>query len=241
MMKSLNFGVMAMFCVAFAGAASASTVFIDVTGYNGVGVSGGGEFVSNVNGSMMNLFCVDFAHPEDDSNPYGTGGGYSAYVSTSSSYSNTDDGGLSSSAFEATSNSTINSLDGIQRYVVAAWLTTQYVFPNTGNTVQNDNRAVQDAIWEILDPKSEGYSPDRSGWTDSSLINTYLLAGANFVTNTAAYAAFAPDVRIYTPLPNQNGNSCGQEFVGVVPEPATFAMLGAGLLLLGLIRKRRSA
>lgn len=218
----------------------------------------GGEFFAKVgttvdanyavtNGNMWNLFCVDFMHPFGDTNPTGPGGAFQAYNETIASDPNTYVGALGSSSFIATSNSTINSLGGSARYALAGYLTTLYVLPSTptdGIVTNTNDEAIQDAIWTMLALKGTTVLDQSFITSNTALVNSYLNQAATFY-NSSAYSSFASEVRVFTEvacgatcLPGQGQ---GQEFVGVIPEPSTYLLLGGGLLALGFYRRRRAA
>ncbi len=140
----------------------------------------------------------------------------------------------------------------LDRYVMAAWLTTQYNFSTT-NT--NHDYSIQNAIWELLDVQGKVF-------TDGGSVAQWILNAENWeaAQSPAALSAFENEIRIYTAVYvgantdlNQsdlyNRYSAGpaglcllgdsQEMIGVVPEPGTIAMLGAGLMALGFFGKRR--
>jgi PEP-CTERM motif len=126
------------------------------------------------------------------------------------------------------------------RYAMAAWLITQYSF-NSGNAAAN-NSEIQNAIWTLLNATAAPL-PDSDG------IGTYVMQAESWIVGEMAtnkLTAFENTVVIYSPtavvgVADPARYTVGnQEMIGFTsaPEPATLAMLGAGLLFIGLLGKR---
>lgn len=150
-------------------------------------------------------------------------------------------------------NAGINALTALQRYQMAAWLTTQYgtngMLPNS-----NDAKGIQGAIWRLLNPvDTSATGGDPSSGPDSpnyvnSYSNTWLIAAWNARANLTD--AFYSRFRVITqsPLGTSNPfNGSGtdlrkyQEFITEIPEPGHLALLAICLGGLFWFRRRRAA
>jgi hypothetical protein len=93
------------------------------------------------------------------------------------------------------------------------------------------------AIWDLFDPgtsqlQSSGVI-DPYSTADLTALDQVALANVGDTTDLA-------NVVVYTPVNGQVGGSSPQEFIGVVPEPATLALMAAGLLSCGgIVRRKR--
>lgn len=156
----------------------------------------------------------------------------------------------------ATTKSTLDGLNALQRYEVAAYLMTQYTFFTanpSGNNFHNVQSAdffdggLQAAIWAILDPSAESIVTLNGigGTALATGLDNALTAAATWWNNpTTANRAFlanvmiATDTQVAAATGNAKLNVGIQELMYVVPEPSFYALLAAGLGLLVWRRKR---
>ena len=213
-------------------------------------VDNGGQFNATLTSDptqVLVLYCVDYANDLVN--------GDSVYVSTPNPSVSPDDGlkntryGQTPTADFTYFNAGPGKLTALDRYVLAAWLTQQYVFPIVPGAVTTADDQIQNAIWTLLTVSGTSGFP----FGDAAGDGTYITQAKQWLGAESAsnLAAFESDIRIYTSTnttpytglacPPGSWVSGSQEMIGVVdptPEPATLAMLGAGLLAIGLARKR---
>jgi hypothetical protein len=205
-------------------------------------VDSGGQFMGYLTSNPTNeltMYCVDYLSDVTNLAPVN--------VNTLADLSDTRYGTTPTGSFSNPDPASIG-LTALQRYVLSAWLTTQYQLvanPPAATVTLNDN--IQHAIWDLLDVNGQSF-------TDGGEIGT---AKAWYgAQSSTALAAFESHIVIYTPMGVATDNNLvygsagnryqtagsqqdSQEMMGMVPEPATLAMLGAGLLAIGLYRKHR--
>jgi PEP-CTERM motif len=234
----------------FSSAAFGTTLFL--TGYT-EDVDDGGQFLANLGNPAQSfyVYCIDFQNEETSPATVNISTPNTSTADVGPNYdglANTRYGAVPTSAFTY-ANSGPNALNSAQRYVMAAWLVTQYNFPGSNVTLSDDE--IQNAIWTLLNTTGT-----TSGFPfgDALGTGTFLTQAYSYVTTTptAALLAFESEIQIFTSTnvvkyngPNWSPLSGTQEMITVntasTPEPATLAMMGAGLLTLGMFRKRMKA
>jgi len=156
-------------------------------------------------------------------------------------YNDTRYGQTPASSFSTNTVTVPNAIGTAQdRYEMAAWLILQYSFVSGNGSANNDE--IQNAIWTLMDATGAVYSSNGG-------IGSYITqAEAWFTAETpTALAAFENDVVIYsdTNIASETDptryTGTKQEMIGFVPEPDTLALLGVGLVAIGLFRKRIKA
>ncbi len=117
-------------------------------------------------------------------------------------------------------------------YDEVAYLALQFASNPT-----SDWSAIQTALWQVFD--SNVSSVGSTGQTSSA----YWSSQAS--TNYASVASMASRIQILTPIAGTqtSGHGLPQEYITIsgTPEPATYTLFGAGLLLLSLGTFRRSS
>jgi hypothetical protein len=198
----------------------------------------GGQFTAFLTSNptqQLIIYCVDFQNDEVNVEPVNIS---IPNVAMPSSVVNTRYGTTPTANFSY-ANSGPGAIDAVERYVLAAWLTTQFNF-SSGVTPADDH--IQNAIWTLLDTDGTSGFP----YSDAVGTGTFLTQATtwfNSVNGTPALTQFESQVRVYTSSDTTSTTNGAQEMIGVMstPEPATVAMLGAGLLTIGLFRKRIKA
>lgn len=220
--------------------ASANTLFITGQTEN---VDDGGQFSAYLNSlsNPLSVYCVDFQNYESPDSAVNVSTPLNAADIADTRYGTTPASGFS---FFSSGPGALTALD---RYVEAAWLTTQYNF-TSGVTASDDQ--IQNAIWTLLDTDGTSGFPNR----DALGTGTYLVQADIWQITSAlngTLSAFESDVRIYTSASVAGDNNLGQgtdsrysigsqEMIGVVssvPEPSAMWMAVAGLGLIMTARK----
>jgi len=210
-------------------------------------LGGGGMFTGTIGNWAAQFFCVDYDNYTSVPSSY-----KGDVVSLGTGYNSTyvQKGNKAATDF---TNTTILGLDNLyhsltvqQRYEVAAELVSQTGLWQTGTKGSNDQN-LQNAAWAALDLASGS----QLKFTNlSSSAKTYLeTAVTKVLTNPGNYNNFA--IVSGAALANGTLVNCpieqtflvaltpGTNPPGEVPEPATYAMMGAGLLGLAAFKLRR--
>jgi hypothetical protein len=178
-----------------------------------------GNMSSNGQSSFVTLFCDDF------NNEVTWNQVWQANVTQLSSgdLSNTRYGNAPDVALLQGTNPYYATYTPAQLYAQAAWLTTQFnqfLQSNPGQVI-----ALQYAIWDLFDPNAPTNSAAQA-WILCAEQNFGSVNLNNFevITNVAPLALTGQE----------------QEFIVTTPEPETFALLGAGLLSLVFMSRRKA-
>lgn len=125
-----------------------------------------------------------------------------------------------------------------QEYAAMAFLAEQlFALSPSDPTYSSDAAKLQYAIWDIFDPS--GVS-SYLGSSDPTLLNSAVkdangaLAGTYTTGQFSNLSILTPDVGT-----QPRGDGRPQEFIVETPEPGTFALLGIGLLMLGILARRK--
>jgi hypothetical protein len=194
-----------------------ATMFANTVTISNIHVGAAGTFgpyAALVNGVSTTVYC-------DDPFEGFSAGSYTANeVSVPNAYTTSPN-----TTLYATRTGTSTNL-----YDELAWLVMQF------SAHPLDTHAIQDAIWYIVDNQISSPPPLLSG-VGTLTSNSYVTT----VKNMQFSAGFGGNVQILTIVggANKPGNSGTQELLIITPEPATYAMLGSGLILLSLATFRR--
>lgn len=123
-------------------------------------------------------------------------------------------------------------------YDEVAYLALHFGKDNTINT------AIQIAIWHVFDNlgiTATDHAPAETGPLNSTNQDdsNYWYRLATAASGISFGAAHANQIEILTPPGALGANGGSQEFIVVTPEPATYTMLGSGIILLSLVTFRR--
>jgi hypothetical protein len=179
-----------------------------------------GPYIATVNGVKDFVFCDDDTHSVYPNETW------TATVTSLSSLialGNTNIASGSSVMWK-------NLPNALNLYEQAAWLVNEF------GTHSLDTSGIQNAIWDIFTQKAgTGLNTDQT--TDSYWL---LQASTNYQTLTAAQIA---STQFLTPVAGSQSGGYGtpQEFITLSPEPATYVLFGAGIILLAIGSFRRTA
>jgi hypothetical protein len=190
----------------------------------------GGRFQMSLDGSpSFSVFCDDYQNIISQFNT-----SFSAWESDAADLSKTRFGTLAPSGFSYNP----PALTAIQRYTMAAWLTTQFTFPTSGgNPAPTDaDKGVQTAIWTLLSQTGASPSVVPNQATLDLWLGNALAHKDDAVIRSAMRIVTTQDVAVA----RDRFHSGQQEYIFLTPEPTPYLMIGSGLLALAL-RRRRSA
>jgi hypothetical protein len=228
---------------------------LNFTGYTQL-VDDGGQFTATLSSNptqTLLVYCIDYADYLVS--------GESVFVSTPNplvapfaGLANTRYGQTPTAdfSFYNSGSGTLSSgtapLTALERYVLAAWLTQQFIFPVVSGPTTTADDQIQNAIWTLLTVNGTSGFPFGNAAGDG----TYIAQAEQWLgaESSSNLANFESEIRIYTstntvPYTGAPGGpswtSGSQEMITVMdptPEPASLAMLGLGLVGIGLLRKR---
>jgi len=137
------------------------------------------------------------------------------------------------------------ALTPLQRYQAAAWLLSQTTFYLSAALNPAADLPIQQAIWALTDVK--GVNPNNSAWTNAFFNNAVNFIGANANYGKGEWAVVSG---VVSNLGVVSESDRRQTFLvqlkqreieeNPTPEPATYAMMGLGLLAVAGIRRRKS-
>jgi len=140
------------------------------------------------------------------------------------------------------------ALTPLQRYQAAAWLLAQTTFYQGAALNAAADLPIQQAIWALTDVKN--VSPNNSAWTNAFFNNavSFITLGANADYGKGQWAVVSGVVNNLGAVSDSDRR---QTFLvqlkqreieeNPTPEPATYAMMGLGLLAVAGIRRRRKS
>jgi len=188
-------------------------------------VLSGGRAKATLDGVPMHIFCVDFVHGFAFNTAYSVDVTplYDPDFANQTRYGNVPDNGWQYAN---------NTYTALQRYMMAAWLTTQYLpyfadWSDPNNQYQA--KGIQSAIWILLDPLGPP-APSTGGNP-----NDWLTAATSIITHPDYDDPGDPFYRYFRVISPQSPTALRpQEFIGeVTPEPAAILLLGSVLLIIG--------
>jgi hypothetical protein len=220
-------------------AASATSLTVASQTFN---IDGGGQFSAYLGGNSLepfSVYCVDYRGFVSPPQAFDVNIDTLSTTDADARYGSTPQGSFS----YADAPDGMSFGDAFNRYLLAGYLITQYDLSLNANTGSKDI-GIQNAIWNILNTNDVNHTDgDVVTWENNAVVwASGLTAGEK--------KAFAADILIYSstvisPNSDLNNNDSNnryvvgqQEMMQVVPEPAVLAMVGSGLIALGLLRRR---
>ncbi|MBI5086930.1 MAG: PEP-CTERM sorting domain-containing protein [Acidobacteria bacterium] len=248
MKKTLTLIALGLLVAAFASATplplsyTNHVVGVEITGHPLVTTGGGGMFTSKIYSgynfgtgagtgafTLADLFCIDIDNGLSGPNPY------AGYIVALGNWTAGDLSHVQKSGSTFVNNNGTYSAQ--QRYQAAAYILENYMY-GSGSGYTNDQ--IQAALWQLLDVPG-------SGSAGSPVAGGLYYIALNYISSHASYGY--GQWAVVSGIVDINGSlECLPDKQTMlvrlggspVPEPGTYAMMGAGLLGLAFIRRRKA-